>query len=120
MKKKCRLFHWFSLLLFFTSFQDAYTYAAIGVHSSCVVIAQPVIVGFNVAAIALTSIAHNAYQKYVENNKKEELEKIVKRLGKVIAARELEVAEAKEIIKGLENISQNQQNKTPRRRSGLL
>src|SRR5438477_469627 len=83
MKKKCRLFHWFSLLLFFTSFQDAYTYAAIGVHSSCVVIAQPVIVGFNVAAIALTSIAHNAYQKYVENNKKEELEKIKRELVRI-------------------------------------
>jgi len=37
--------------------------------------------------------------------------KISKKVGKVIAARELEVDEAKEIIKGLENISQNQQNK---------
>ena len=37
--------------------------------------------------------------------------KISKKVGKVIAARELEVAEAKEIIKGLETISQNQQNK---------
>jgi len=83
MNKKSTLSHWFCLFLFFTSFQDTYAYPAAGMHSGCVVIVQPVIAGLSVAATALTDIAHNAYQKYVENNKKEELEKIKHELVRI-------------------------------------
>ena len=69
MDKKCGLFYWFSLYLFIMSPQEM---RAAGIHSGYVVITQPVIAGLGMAATVLTTIAQNAYQKYLENSKKED------------------------------------------------